>query len=110
MKEQIIAAADSPHELEALYRAQPKEFTQALPDVLAEQSDAITLQVGMNACSSRKEKMRRCHPPDGAQVTYGGRLFCLSLLAPWSSFPSFFQLWMMTGFTVVISEQLSSAP
>ncbi|WPD21888.1 MAG: hypothetical protein SD837_16970 [Candidatus Electrothrix scaldis] len=45
MKEQIIAAADSPHELEALYRAQPKEFTQALPDVLAEQNDAITLQV-----------------------------------------------------------------
>jgi hypothetical protein len=45
MKEQIIAVAGSPHALEALYREQPKEFTQALPDVFAEQSDAIILQV-----------------------------------------------------------------
>lgn len=45
MKDQIINAADSPHALEALYRANPKEFTRALGDAMAERPDLLTLQV-----------------------------------------------------------------
>ena len=45
MKERIIAAADSPRELERLYRADRTAFTRSFPAAFAEQSDATVLQV-----------------------------------------------------------------
>ncbi|HNR68872.1 MAG TPA: DUF4153 domain-containing protein [bacterium] len=44
MKEKILQAADSPRELEALYRAQPKEFNQAFMAAYAERNDSLVLQ------------------------------------------------------------------
>ena len=45
MKDRIIDAADSPRELETLYRAEPKEFTRCFPAAFAEQSDSTVLRV-----------------------------------------------------------------
>ena len=45
MKDQIINAADSPRELEALYRANPEEFTHVFRDALAERPDSPILRV-----------------------------------------------------------------
>lgn len=45
MKEQIIDAANSPRELEKLYRENPQEFTRFFSDVFAEQGDSIVLQI-----------------------------------------------------------------
>ena len=45
MKNKIVEAADSPRKLEALYRANPKEFSQFFPDVFADRTDSAVLQV-----------------------------------------------------------------
>jgi len=44
MKDQIITAADSPRELEALYRANREKFTQAFPDAFASRMDSAIMQ------------------------------------------------------------------
>ena len=45
MKDRIIAATDSPHELEKLYRAGPEAFSRSFPAAFADRSDATVLQV-----------------------------------------------------------------
>ena len=44
MKDPIVQASDSPHELEVLYRSNRKEFTRALPAALAQCPDSAVLQ------------------------------------------------------------------
>ncbi|MCS1411670.1 MAG: hypothetical protein M2R45_04871 [Verrucomicrobia subdivision 3 bacterium] len=44
MEEQIIRVAEAPHELEVLYRKDPKGFERALPGAFAEQPDSLVLQ------------------------------------------------------------------
>lgn len=44
MKNRIIAASNSPRELETLYRADPREFTRAFPEAFAAQPDSPVLQ------------------------------------------------------------------
>lgn len=44
MKDQILKAAESPHELEALYRTNPKDFTRAFPDAFAARTDSAVMQ------------------------------------------------------------------
>lgn len=45
MKKKIIEISDSPSELEALYRSNPKEFIKSFPDVFAQRSDSAILCV-----------------------------------------------------------------
>ncbi|MDD4736751.1 MAG: DUF4153 domain-containing protein [Kiritimatiellae bacterium] len=45
MKDQILNAAESPHELETLYRTNPKEFTRAFPDAFAARTDSAVMRV-----------------------------------------------------------------
>lgn len=45
MKNRILRAADSPHDLELLYRENPKAFAHALRDAFVEQHDSAILQV-----------------------------------------------------------------
>ena len=45
MKDKIISAANSPHNLEILYRENPKEFAHAFRDAFVEQHDSAIMQV-----------------------------------------------------------------
>lgn len=45
MKERILQAVDSPSELEALYRLDPRAFGRAFPEALAANPDALSLRI-----------------------------------------------------------------
>lgn len=45
MKTKIIAAVDSPKELESLFRENPEEFLKAFPSILADHPESLVLQV-----------------------------------------------------------------
>jgi hypothetical protein len=44
VKDQILKVIDSPHDLEVVYRGNPKEFTRVFPQVFAEYPDSSILQ------------------------------------------------------------------